>query len=88
LEEEPGRTLKQWIFKTNDPRELNKVLRDVTDEIISTYDIKPPTTEDEALTYNMRAHIIRDRSIEEYNEWIRNERLKMDEAIEERKHHK
>lgn len=62
-----------WEFNTNDPQELNSIMRKAVDSLINNFSLKIPAEPEEADTFLAKAHIIRNRSVDEFYEWLAEE---------------
>ena len=64
------------LSNTNDPQELNSIMRKAVDSLINNFSLKIPAEPEEADTFLAKAHIIRNRSVDEFYEWLAEEAKK------------
>lgn len=85
-------TLKSWDFKTKDSNELNSKIRETINKIISTYTLDVPTDINDVDSFSLKALILKNRSQEEFEEWLAEQNRIMEEnykkRMEEKKHQK
>ena len=62
---------KIWSYKSSNSDDINKMIKETSRLIMDTYNIKVPTNENETDDFAIQGMIIRNRSLEEFNEWLK-----------------
>lgn len=78
----------KWSVTTTDHQELNEKLKETVKQIINNYSVKTPTNIEDTDDFITKAHIIRNRSLDEFNIWIAQEEQKRNEMRKKARHHK
>ncbi len=59
-----------WKYKTNNVQEFNDIVKKTSDLLINNFSLKIPDNPEEVDEFNIKAHLIRNKSEEEFEKWL------------------